>query len=120
MDVPDMDAYAVSLVIPADRTLLPGAETSGLMAPDPDGPRLEKEAIVVPDRAPTPMTPMLESAGELTVLQLGPLFPLARTGMIPAVFQALMIVLNQVCPLPPPHELLTTCGARLQLALPPL
>ena len=94
-----MVLYAVSPVFHEERTLDPGAETSGFTAPARVGPRLEKEEITsstVVD--PTPITPAVESPGELADPQDGPELPMAKTGMIPAVCQELMMELYQVSP----------------------
>jgi len=96
MEVPDMVAYAVSLVCPADLTWFPGADTSGFCLPLA-GPRDENEAMAsVAVVAPTEMTVEAESPGDPAVLHDGPLLPSAITGTIPALTQALRTVLNQV------------------------
>jgi len=96
----------------------PGAEISGFILPSVVGPTEEKEemasTLVV---EPTPIT--FWSPGELAVLQLGPLFPIEKRGIILAVCQASMASLYQVFPRPPPQELETTCGALVQSRLDP-
>jgi len=57
MEVPDIEVYAVSLPIPAERIELPGAETSGFWLPVSEGPRELNEEMaseLVVD--PTPIT----------------------------------------------------------------
>lgn len=81
-----------------DRTSEPGAETSGLTIPLRAGPRLEKEEMASAEVVdPTPITRAL-SPGELADPQLGPEFPLAKTGTMLAVCQELMMESNQVWP----------------------
>jgi len=59
----------------AERTLLPGAEMSGLTPPPTRGPREEKEETTSPlSVEPTAITLRL-SAGELALPQVGPEFP---------------------------------------------
>jgi len=60
----------------------PGAEMSGLMAPLYAGPlELNEEMALVLVVEPTAMTPDVESAGELAVLQAGPELPLENSGI---------------------------------------
>ena len=93
-----------------ERTLLPGALTSGLISPKAEGPRDEKPAMMsLMSVAPTPNAFGL-SPGDLAVLQEGPLLPSEKAGNKPAFRQACTFESCQRFPLPPPQELLTIWG----------
>src|SRR4051794_10481081 len=98
-----------------ERTLTPGATTSGLRAPlKHEGPRLLKPAIVSFDAliAPTPIKKGYEP-GAPTVPAPGPALPLENEGMMPASIQAwIMSQLSVLTHSLSPQELVTIRGRR--------
>ena len=94
MDVPDSKAYVFRLE--EERTLLPGAASSGLMFSDPDppqvdGPRLLDELIGYVGKLPLTLATQ-NTLTSLVLIFLGgvivegpePLFPAEKTIAIPA------------------------------------
>ncbi len=66
MEVPSFSAYPPPGTL--ERTLVPGAETSGLVSPQGEGPRLEKEAITSSVSVAPTAKDSAKLAGELMVL----------------------------------------------------
>ncbi len=98
-----------------ERTATPGADTSGLISPQGDGPRALKPAMLSYESvAPTAKTP-LRLAGEPTVPGPGPLLPAAKTVRMPAARRMAMSASNTLSVVfsSSPQELLTMSGARL-------